>query len=98
MNSERYRKGSRISYGPKSPSDREISCEKGLLVNDNGTVTSLISKEEFYSSRSRQIVDESFAGSLPAFVAAFVSKKKLTAKEVDEIQKMIDEFRENGEK
>ena len=88
-------------FGWKKPTTYTVLrklCEKGLLVNDNGTVTSLVSKEEFYSSRSRQIVDESFAGSLPAFVAAFVSKKKLTAKEVDEIQKMIDEFRENGEK
>lgn len=72
-------------------------CEKGLLKNENGVVTSLISKEEFYSSRSRKVVDESFNGSLPAFVAAFVSKKKLTAKEADEIQKMIDAFRDNKE-
>ena len=72
-------------------------CEKGLLKNENGVVTSLISKEEFYSSRSQKVVDESFKGSLPAFVAAFVSKKKLTAKEADEIQKMIDAFRDNKE-
>ncbi|MBP5655083.1 MAG: BlaI/MecI/CopY family transcriptional regulator [Clostridiales bacterium] len=72
-------------------------CEKGLLQNDNGVVTSRISKEEFYSSRSQQIVEESFEGSLPAFVAAFVSKKKLTPAEADEIQKMIDAFREGGE-
>lgn len=66
--------------------------DKGLLQNDNGIVTSLISKDEFYSSRSRQIVDESFQGSLPAFVAAFVSGNRLTAEEADEIRKMIDEF------
>ena len=72
-------------------------CEKGLLQNENGVVTSLISREDFYSDRSRQIVEESFSGSLPAFVAAFVSKKKLTSEEADEIQSLIDAFR-NGEK
>ena len=72
-------------------------CEKGLLQNENGVVTSLISKEDFYSDRSRQIVDESFSGSLPAFVAAFVSKKSLTKQEADEIQNLIDAFRNGAE-
>ena len=72
-------------------------CGKGLLQNENGVVTSLISKEDFYSDRSRQIVEESFSGSLPAFVAAFVSRKTLTREEADEIQRLIDTFR-NGEK
>ena len=73
-------------------------CEKGLLQNENGVVTSLISREAFYSDRSAQIVDESFSGSLPAFVAAFVSKKSLTKQEADEIQNLIDAFRNGGEK
>ena len=72
-------------------------CEKGLLQNENGVVTSLISREDFYSDRSRRIVEESFAGSLPAFVAAFVSKKNLTSEEAEEIQSLIDAFR-SGEK
>ena len=67
--------------------------DKGLFQNDNGTVTSLISKDEFYSMQSRKIVDDSFNGSLPAFIAAFASGKKLSQSEVDEIQKMIDEFK-----
>ena len=71
-------------------------CEKGLLQNDNGIVTSLIPRDEFYSAKSEQIIDESYDGSLPAFVAAFISKKKLTRKEVQEIQAMIDTFREEG--
>ena len=70
-------------------------CEKGLFQNEEGIVTSLISKEEFYSAKSKQIVEDSYSGSLPAFVAAFISNKKLTAKEADEIQKMIDEFKKN---
>ena len=68
-------------------------CEKGLLKNENGVVTSLISKEEFYSAKSEQIIEESFDGSLPAFVAAFISRKNLTEKEAEEIQHMIDTFR-----
>lgn len=71
-------------------------CEKGFLKNENGVVSSLISKEEFYSAKSEQIIEESYEGSLPAFIAAFISRKNLTAKEADEIQKMIDTFREEG--
>ena len=70
-------------------------CEKGLFQNEDGIVSSLISKEDFYSAKSKQIVEDSYSGSLPAFVAAFISNKKLTAKEADEIQKMIDEFKKN---
>lgn len=71
-------------------------CEKGLFQNENGVVISLISKEEFYSARSRQIIEESYEGSLPAFVAAFISGKKLTASEAEEIQRMIDVFKMEG--
>ena len=71
-------------------------CEKGLLKNENGVVSSLISKEDFYSAKSEQIIEESYEGSLPAFIAAFISRKNLTAKEADEIQKMIDTFRKEG--
>lgn len=67
--------------------------DKGLFMNENGTVTSLVSKQEFYSMQSRKFVDDSFNGSLPAFIAAFASGKKLSQSEVDEIQKMIDEFK-----
>ena len=72
-------------------------CEKGLLQNVDGIVSSLISKEEFYSAKSEQIIEDSYEGSLPAFIAAFTSHKKLTKKEVDEIQKMIDAFKKEGE-
>ena len=68
-------------------------CDKGLFQNVDGIVSSLISKEEFYSAKSEQIIEDSYAGSLPAFIAAFISNKKLTAKEAEEIQKMIDEFK-----
>lgn len=68
-------------------------CDKGLLQNVNGIVSSLVSKEEFYSAKSEQIIEDSYKGSLPAFIAAFTSRKKLTEKEVDEIQQMIDAFK-----
>ena len=71
-------------------------CEKGLLQNVDGIVSSLISKEEFYSAKSEQIIEDSYEGSLPAFIAAFTSHKKLSKKEVDEIQKMIDAFKKEG--
>ncbi len=71
-------------------------CEKGLLKNENGIVSSLISRESFYAAKSGQVVEDSYQGSLPAFIAAFISQKKLTKKEADEIQAMIDAFRKEG--
>jgi predicted transcriptional regulator len=52
-----------------------------------------MSRDDFYSKKSEQIIDDSYNGSLPAFIAAFTSHKKLSRKEVDEIQKMIDGFK-----
>ena len=63
-------------------------CEKGLLQNVDGIVSSRISKEEFYSAKSEQIIEDSYEGS--------TSHKKLSKKEVDEIQKMIDAFKKEG--
>lgn len=68
-------------------------CERGLFQNQNGTVTSLLSREAFYARHSELYVEETFGGSLPAFLAAFGTRKKLTDKEVDEIQKIIDSMR-----
>ena len=68
-------------------------CEKGIFQNINGMVTSLISKDEFFALQSKNFVDETFDGSLPAFIAAFTKKQKLSKKEIDEVQKMIDRFR-----
>lgn len=68
-------------------------CEKGLFQNIDGIVTSRISRCDFYAMQSQQYVNQSYNGSLPAFIAAFASQKKLSKQEVDEIQRMIDEFR-----
>ena len=70
-------------------------CEKGIFQNVDGIVTSVLSEEEFNSKKSEQFVEDTFEGSLPAFIAAFTSRKQLSVSEVDEIQKMIDKFRED---
>ena len=67
-------------------------CDKGIFQNIKGTVTSLISKQEFYSLQSEKFVEETFEGSLPAFLAAFSKRKKLSADEVAQLRKMIDEY------
>ena len=69
-------------------------CERGLFRNDNGTVTSVISRQEFYARQSEQFVEETFSGSLPAFLAAFTARKNLSRQEIDEIRRMIDRFEE----
>lgn len=68
-------------------------CERGIFQNRNGVVTSLISRDEFYARHSEQYVEETFGGSLPAFLAAFGTRKKLSEKEVEELQKIIDSMR-----
>ena len=71
-------------------------CEKGLFKNENGIVSVVMTQEQFYAARSEQFVEDAFDGSLPAFITAFTSRKKLSAAEVDEIQRMIDTFRKEG--
>ena len=66
-------------------------------MNTNGMVTSLMSREQFYSMHSRQFVEDSFAGSLPAFIAAFTARKPLSSAEADEIVRMIEAFRKEHE-
>ena len=65
-------------------------CERGIFQLRNKIVTSLISREEFYGMKSEQFVEETFDGSLPAFIAAFGTRKKLSSEEVDELKKLID--------
>ena len=68
--------------------------DKGLFQNENGVVTSVISRDEFYSRQSKQYVEDTFAGSLPAFIAAFTQNSRLTQEEADAIRKMIDQAEE----
>lgn len=65
-------------------------CDKGIFRNENGTVTSIITKQEYDSLQTTQFIENSFAGSLPAFIAAFTKSKKLTDEERKEIIGMIE--------
>ena len=65
-------------------------CQKGIFISENGVVTSLLSKQMFQARQSEEIIEESFAGSLPDFVAAFTSRKKLSKKEIKELKKIIE--------
>ena len=69
--------------------------ERGVLKNENTIVSSLISKEEAQSSRLEEMLEETFEGSMPAFIAAFSKSKKLSKSEVDQLQALIDSFEED---
>lgn len=71
-------------------------CEKGVLRNDNGTVTSVISKGGYYQQKGRQVVDDYYKGSLPAFIAAFTDQNELSAREIDEIQELINKYKKDN--
>lgn len=68
-------------------------CERGIFQLRDKTVTSLISREEFYGIKSEQFVEETFDGSLPAFLASFGARKKLSEEEAEELKKLIDGMR-----
>ena len=68
-------------------------CDRGIFQNINGVVTSLISKDEFNAAQSEKFVEETFNGSLPKFLAAFSTRKKLSDSEIEELKKLIDEMR-----
>ena len=68
-------------------------CLRGIFEMQDGTVTVKITKEQFRSIQSDQFVEENFRGSLPAFLTAFNSRKKLSEADIDELQKLIDQMR-----
>ena len=68
--------------------------EKGIFQNNGGTVTSLISRDEFYSMQSERFVEDTFGGSLPAFLAAFTKRKALTKEALFELRRMVEEYEE----
>ena len=67
--------------------------ERGVLKNENTIVSSLVSKDEVQASEINEMVEKTFEGSLPAFIAAFTKHQKISEKEIDEVQKMIDRYR-----
>ena len=68
-------------------------CDRGIFQNSDGTVTSLISRKDFYAMQSEKFVEETFSGSLPAFLAAFTTRKKLSESEINELQELINQSR-----
>ena len=67
-------------------------CDRGIFQNQGGTVTALISRQEFYARQSRRFVEDTFSGSLPAFIAAFAEGGELSDRELLEIRRMIDSY------
>ena len=72
--------------------------ERGVLKNESSVVTSLVSKDEVQAAELDEMVEKTFEGSLPAFVAAFTRHQKLSESEIDAIQKMIDDYRKGESK
>lgn len=70
--------------------------ERGVVKNENTIVTSLVSKEAVQAAEIEEMVEKTFEGSLPAFVAAFTKHRAITQEEIDAVQAMIDRFREGG--
>lgn len=68
--------------------------ERGVVKNENAVVTSLISKEEAQKSRLNEMVEETFEGSMPAFIAAFSKSKRLSKEEVEQLRQLIDSYEE----
>ena len=67
-------------------------CDRGIFQNQGGTVTALISRRDFYARQSQRFVEETFDGSLPAFIAAFASGGTLSNQDLEDIRRMLDEF------
>lgn len=68
-------------------------CQRNIFKNQDGLVSSILSKQEFHALQSEKFVEETFDGSLPQFLAAFSTRKKLTDKEIDELEKLIRQNR-----
>ena len=68
--------------------------ERGVVKNENTIVSALISKEEAQKSRLEEMMEETFQGSMPAFIAAFSHSKKLTRQDVEQLQALIDNYQE----
>lgn len=72
-------------------------AQRGVLVNEDTVVRSLVTKDEVQAAEIDEMVEKKFEGSLPAFLAAFTRHRKMTDREIDQVQRMIDEYRkENG--
>ena len=71
-------------------------CDKGIFQNEKGAVTVLITRDQFSAMQSEKFVAETFAGSLPAFIAAFTRRKNLSPEELRQIRRMLDAYEEES--
>lgn len=69
-------------------------CQRNIFRNEGGTVTALMTREEFGAAQGEAFLSQAFGGSLPQFLAAFTRRKKLTEEEIDEIRRLIDQYQE----
>ena len=69
-------------------------CEKGILQNNNAIVSSLIKRDEFYARQSRHFVEDTFGGSLPKFLSAFIGSERLSKRQAEELKRLIDDYKE----
>ena len=69
-------------------------CDRGIFRNQDACVTSLISREAYFSMQSEQFVEDAFGGSLPGFLTAFMGRKKLSDKQAEELKQLIDSYKE----
>ena len=72
--------------------------ERGVLKNENTVVTSIISKDQAQAAELNEMVEKTFEGSLPAFIAAFTKHQKISDAEIDAVQQMIDRYRKGESK
>ena len=69
-------------------------CDKGIFQNENAIVSSLITRDEYYAKQSIRFVEDTFGGSLPKFLTAFISSRKLSKQQAEELKRLIDEHKE----
>ena len=69
-------------------------CNRGILQNQNSLVTALVKKEQVQRFESRRLLERSFGGSLPQFIAAFLGEERLSSQEAEELKALIDRHRQ----
>lgn len=70
-------------------------CDKGILANEQAVVTTLVKREEVQKYESEQFIERTFGGSLPSFLASFMSDKRITKSEAEQLQRLIDTYKED---
>ena len=64
--------------------------DRGVLVNENTIVRALVTKEQVQTAELNEMMEKTFEGSLPAFIAAFAKKKELSEEEIESIRRIIE--------